>query len=531
MNQINTLPRQWDLEVDVVCVGTSSGGLVGAMVAHDQNLKTAILEKAEGFGGGTAYSAGAVWIPNNDQMKELGLDDSREESLNFLRRISQGRHDEAMAATYVDKGPEVIRYLHEHTPLRFEVDHFPGYYGDLPHGKPDGRRLSPVQHDTISYLLEAEQKHPLLEKIRHDPVPFLMGRRHPWAEGRGLIGMLLSACLDRGIEVQHSRPARQLLMHDGRVVGLRAERDGRDYFVHARKAVLLATGGFEWNEEMCRRYLNSPAMHGCTAPSNEGDGHIMGMEIGAATALMDNSIFQHTIRIPGEQADGKDYYRLISYGYPGNILVNGSGERCCNESMYPALGWTMMEHDRATASAPNLPLWWICDQWFREQFGVGTLSRKQDSAEWLYKADTLEELAAMIEVPVERFMATVVRFNEYAREGRDPDFQRGERTLDRFWGEAGCPDYKPNPAIGPVEKGPFYAVQLHQGTMGNLGGLVTNPDAQVINVRGDAIPGLYATSNTAALLSHGFGYESGSAHGRSMIFGYQAARHAAQGKS
>ena len=528
MQQNNARPESWDLDVDVVCLGSSSGGLVGAIVAHDQGLKTLVLEKADCFGGATAFSGGAVWIPNNDQMKQQGLEDSREESLNFLRRIGQGRHDEAMAATYVDKGPEVIRYIHEHTALRFEVDHFPGYYGDLPYGKADGRRLSPIQQDTIAYLVEAEKQYPRLEQIRHDPVPYLMGRRHRWAEGRGLIGMLLSACLERGIELHNGTPGRQLLVQDGRVIGLRAEREGRDYFVRARKGVLLATGGFEWNEEMCKRYLNSPAMHGCTAPSNEGDGHIMGMEIGAATALMDNSIFQHTIRIPGEEADGKPFYRLISYGYPGNILVNSKGVRCCNESMYPALGWVMMEHDRATASAPNLPLWWICDQWFRDRFGIGTLSRKQDSADWLFKADTLEDLAAKIEVPVGNFMATVTRFNEHAREGRDPDFQRGERTLDRFWGAAGCPDYQPNPAIGPVEQGPFYAVQLHQGTMGNLGGLVTNPDAQVIDVRGQAIPGLYATSNTAALLSHGFGYESGSAHGRSMIFGYQAALHAAR---
>ncbi|MBW2274102.1 MAG: FAD-binding protein [Deltaproteobacteria bacterium] len=521
-------PERWDLEVDWVCAGSSSGGLLAAIVARDLGLSAAVLEKAKGFGGGTAYSAGAIWIPNNELMKELGLADSKEEALTFLRRISQGRHDEAMANAYIDRGPEMVRYLHDHTPLRMVVDHFPGYYGDLPGGKPDGRRLSPDAEPMMAFLQEAQERHPLLEKVRHDPVPYYLGRRDPWAEGRGLIGMLLACCLDRGVEVFESAPAQQLVVEDGRVTGLRAQRDGRDFFVRGRRGVLLATGGFEWNAEMNKRYINSPDMHGCTAPSNEGDGHVMGMEIGAATALMDHSIFQSTIRVTGEECDGQPFYRLISFGYPGNILVNGRGERCCDESVYPALGWASMAHDRTDASAPNLPLWWICDQGFRERFGVGALSHKQESADWLFRADRLDELAEMIGIPPDRFVANVDRFNANAREGRDPDFQRGERLLGRYWAEAECPDHEPNPALGPVEKPPFYAVQLHQGTMGNLGGLVTNPDAQVIDVRGEVIPGLYATSNAAALLSHGFGYESGTAVGRSMIFGYQAARHAAR---
>lgn len=520
-------PENWDLEVDLICAGSSSGGLLAAIVGHDHGLTTAVVEKAETFGGGTAYSAGAIWIPNNDQMRELGLADSKEEALTFLRRISQGRHDEAMASAYVENGPEMVRFLHDKTPIRMAVDHFPGYYGDLPGGKPDGRRLSPDADTMISFLEEAQQRHPLLEQVREDPVPYYLGKRDPWAEGRGLIGMLVACCLDRGVDVFASTPVKQLIVEDGRVIGIRAEREGRDFFIRGRRGVLVATGGFEWNDEMNKRYLNSPEMHGCTAPSNEGDGQIMGMEIGAATALMDHSIFQSAIRVTGDECDGKPFYRLISFGYPGNILVNGQGKRCCDESHYPALGWTSMAHDRTDAMAPNLPLWWICDQGFRERWGVGSLSPKAETADWLFRADSLDELAEMIQIPADAFVETVTRFNENARNGVDPDFRRGERLLDQYWANLECPEHEPNPALGPVEQPPFYAVQLHQGTMGNLGGLVTNPDAQVIDVRGGVIDGLYATSNAAALLSHGFGYESGSAIGRSMIFGYQAALHAA----
>ena len=83
--------------------------------------------------------------------------------------------------------------------------------------------------------------------------------------------------------------------------------------------------------------------------------------------------------------------------------------------------------------------------------------------------------------------------------------------------------------LGPVETPPFYGVELELGSVGTLGGLVTNTNAQVMNSQGEAIPGLYATSNTSALLTHGFMYTSGACQAKSLIFGYIAARHMAGG--
>ena len=117
------------------------------------------------------------------------------------------------------------------------------------------------------------------------------------------------------------------------------------------------------------------------------------------------------------------------------------------------------------------------------------------------------------------------RFNKYAREGRDPDFHRGESGYDKRWGF--WPHRKPNPVLSPLEKPPFYGMPLYVGTVGNLGGLVTNTNAQVIDVDGNPIPGLYATSNTAAPLATGLAYTSGMTGGKAMIFGWLAAQHAA----
>jgi len=150
--------------------------------------------------------------------------------------------------------------------------------------------------------------------------------------------------------------------------------------------------------------------------------------------------------------------------------------------------------------------------------------------DWIKKGDTLPALAETLGMPGNNLAETVERFNRFAREGRDPDFHRGESTYDRQWGEMVFPGRKPSPVLGPLEKPPFYGVKLGLTTAGNLGGLVTNTNAQVIDVRGEVIPGLYCTSNTQAMLPLGHHYDSGAAQGKSMVFGYIAARHMVRGR-
>ncbi|MCX5998667.1 MAG: FAD-binding protein, partial [Chloroflexi bacterium] len=98
----DTIVDKWDLEVDLVAVGSSSGGLVAAMVAHDLGMSAVVLEKSDSLGGGTALSGGAIWIPFNKHMMRLGISDSRDETLEYVRRVSMGHHDEALLAAYLD---------------------------------------------------------------------------------------------------------------------------------------------------------------------------------------------------------------------------------------------------------------------------------------------------------------------------------------------------------------------------------------------------------------------------------------------
>jgi len=530
MVQQTKLPEGWDMEVDLVSVGSSSGGLAAVILGHDLGLSTILLEKSEALGGGTALSGGVLWIPYNHHMLDEGLTDSREEALTYIRGVSMGRHDEEQLATYLDTGPEVIRYMEEHTPLKLTIEASPDYYADLPGGKKHGRQLYADPEVMLPLLTEAEKTHPILAKVRRDPVPFFIGMRELWAEGRGLIGPLSMACADRGINVLTGTRARQLIVQDGRVIGLRAERDGKDFFLRGKKGLLLATGGFEWNNQMNKRFMNAPALSPFTPPSNEGDGHIMGMEIGAAVALMDHSIYQPTIYVEGEENEGKPLYRGISYGYPGNIIVNRHGKRCCNESFYPDIGRALVAYDKVTSELANVPMFWVADQEHTDRSGIGILATITKNPDWLIRADTLPELAEKLGIPGDSLVETVDRFNTFAQEGRDPDFHRGESTYQLYWGNREWADHKPNPTVGPLEKPPFYGAKLRVGSVGNLGGLVVNRNAEVINTQGEIIPGLYGTSNTTALLSHGFTYTSGSCQGKSMIFGYIAARHMAKGR-
>jgi succinate dehydrogenase/fumarate reductase flavoprotein subunit len=518
------MPEKWDMEVDLVSVGGSTGGLAAALVGHDLGLKTVLLEKAEFIGGGTALSGGILWVPCNAHMVAEGLGDSREEALDHIRRVGMGRHDEEQAAAYVDMGPEVVRYIEEHTPLKLVIDATPDYYSDLPGGKKRGRELSPDPATMPTFLKEAEDTHPILAKVRPDPVPFFLGMRDPWSEGRALIGAMAMACTDRGIEILTEVRARQLLVQEGRVIGLRAERDGKDFFVRANKGVLLATGGFEWNAEMNRRFLNTPEVYALTPNSNEGDGHIMGMEVGAAVALMDHSIFQPIYKVEGEIVQGKPFNRPISYGYPASIMVNQEGRRCCNESFYPDIGRAFGTYDKVKSQMPNNPLFWLSDQDNVDRTYINILSSVTPNADWLHKADTLEELAQQLGIPADNLVETVEGFNRSSREGRDPDFHRGESTYEGFWGNKFYPGLEPNPTLGPMEKAPFYGVKLLPGSVGNLGGLVVNKLAQVMNTQGEVIPGLYGTSNTTALLSFGASYTSGACQAKSLIFGYIAAQ-------
>jgi 3-oxosteroid 1-dehydrogenase len=141
------------------------------------------------------------------------------------------------------------------------------------------------------------------------------------------------------------------------------------------------------------------------------------------------------------------------------------------------------------------------------------------------RADTVEALAEQCGIDAAQLAATVTRFNEFARRGDDPDFNRGTSAYDRLW--LGDPDVKPNGTLGALERPPFYAVQVFPGDVGTCGGIVTDEFSRVLREDGSAIPGLYAAGNvTASVLGRAYP-GAGASIAAGMVFGYIAARHIA----
>ena len=520
----------WDSEVDLIAVGSSTGGLTAAIVGHDLGMRTILMEASAELGGGTAYSGGIVWIPNNRHLFEAELSDSREEALEYLQRISMGRGSKECMTAFVENGAAAIDYLEKNTPLKMVgMRRMPDYRSALPGGKTDGRILLPDPLGMPPVLAKGEKRFPLLSKVRVCPdIAEYFALRGlpdvPWNQGRTLIGPLVLACLERGIDILVNTRARDLVVEDGRVLGLRAEKEGREIFVRANRGVLLATGGFEWNEEMVKRHMHIPTIYPATPPSNRGDGHVMAMEIGAATALMDQGLWAPAIRINDETHDKRPLYRLIPAAttYAHSIIVNRSGRRFMNESFWPDLSRACVSYNAHSMELTNVPMYYICSQDCRDKHPLGNLPAGTEIADWIHRSNTLRTLAEDLGIDAEGLEQTVHRFNDYAHEGKDPDFGRGSIFIDQCFGDR---DIEPNRALGSLDRAPFYGFEILPGVGGHQGGLVTNGYGQVIDVRGAVIPGLYACGNTAAHLAFGAGYNSGGAHAMSLVFGYASARH------
>jgi 3-oxosteroid 1-dehydrogenase len=126
-------------------------------------------------------------------------------------------------------------------------------------------------------------------------------------------------------------------------------------------------------------------------------------------------------------------------------------------------------------------------------------------------------------VPAAALEATVRRYNDAARTGRDTDHGRGESAYDNYYGDPTLPQ----PTLDVLDRAPFYALRIRIGDLGTKGGLVYNENAQVLRADGAVIPGLYATGNTSAAVMGTDYAGAGATIGPAMVFGYIAARHAA----
>ncbi|MFB3813521.1 MAG: FAD-binding protein [Terriglobales bacterium] len=540
--------RKWDLEADVVVVGSGGAALIAAIAAHEHGAKPVVLERTDKVGGTTAISGGALWIPMNSHMKELGIQDTREEALSYCKKLTDGRADDVLVERFIDVGPELIQFIESKTPVAFSPMTMPDYHPEEKGAKRGGRSIEPkvfnlnelgewkdkVRAHALPFMgvvtsEELWNTYKVLLNARNLPIDLMMERMDKglYVHGKALIGGLLKTCLDRKIPVILETRGRELVRENRRVIGVRAEKDGKDFFVKAIGGVVLACGGFEWSEELKKKFLQGVITHPNTPPFNEGDGIIMAAELGADLANMHEAWWMPSTAIPGDQYEGRPYSNLCigERTAPHSILVNRQGRRFVNEAAtYNEVVKPFFNVNENGAGYRNLPCWAIMDAQYREKYHVLTALPEDPDPEWLVKDDTLEGLAAKIGVDSHGLVETVSRFNGFVRQGKDLDFGRGDSAYDRFVGDKTTP----HPVLGTLEKPPFYAVPIYPGSLGTKGGPRTNKDAQVLDVRGNAIPGLYAAGNVMAAVSGPSYYGGGGTLGVGMTFGYLAGIHAAK---
>ena len=507
----------WDRDVDVVLVGSGAGSLAAAGLLVRHGLTPLIVEKSCRIGGATAYSGGIVWAPNNHRMRGKGLADSRQEALAYLEAVSCGRGDRQVWEAYVDAVPRIVADLQCSTRMRWVTyPDLPDYYAELPGGKMSGRFLLPHPALVADALDAAGRQWPEMSLVR--PSVHRGEQRNEWAWGRALIGCLWARALEDGAPYLLDHRAVALVRHGERVVGVTLSGPRQLLNVRARRGVLLNTGGFEWNDALNRQFVPGPRLHPQTPPTNEGDGYAMAARIGAGLALMDQTIGMPSVCVAGETNAGVQLYRILfqELALPHSLVVNASGRRFANETYFVdvARAWAVRDAECRWA---NLPCFLIFDETYRRKYGYPAGLSPPVS---VCRRGSLEELAAAIRVDPVGLCSEVGAFNSMIQtEGRDR-LGRGGTPYQRAFGDKNATG---NPTLGVVDEPPFHAVEIHPATSGHRGGVVIDGDAQVLDVQGKVIPGLFACGTCAAGTLTGGNYFTGAAVGHSIVFGTLAA--------
>lgn len=539
--------------VDLIVVGGGGGGLSAALAAASAGLKTLVIEKESVVGGSTAVSGGALWIPANPLMQRDGIADSRNDALAYLQAVvgdvGPASSSERRAA-FLDAAPDYVRFL-EGEGFTF-VRHAgrADYYDDRAGGHQDGRSIEVALFDVntlgadLKLLRLGSRRLPVSGAVaRHLFLAgrTLKGRFHAAVMGArmlaqrvtggmrigvggALAGRLLLACRARGVAIWTDSPVTDLIRDGNRIAGVIVQRGDTSIEVRARYGVVLASSGFGRNAEL--RGTHQPqlrAVHTHASPGETGEVLEAAIRAGAATDMLD-----HAIWIPCALPPGAPPLPLVQeLAKPFCFVVDQSGVRFFNEAgSHVESAMHMIERTR---QSPDARSWFIMDSRHRRYYPWGMTLPGFTPAAWVEsgyfkKADTPEDLARQCGIDPDTLRDTIDSFNAQARLGKDPQFGRGARAYDRYFGD---PKVGPNPCLGPVSNAPFYAVAIYPGDLGTSGGLLTDATARVLDREAKPIPGLYAAGNITASI-FGRAYPgAGASIAAACVFGFLAARAAA----
>ncbi|MEU1956036.1 FAD-dependent oxidoreductase [Nocardia rhamnosiphila] len=537
---------------DVVVIGSGAAGLVAALVAARGGCSVAVVERAPLVGGTTAFSGGMCWVPGHPKPPIVGDPDDVAAAASYVRGLTRGRQrDDSLIDVYLETLPRAVELIESDTPLRLAASEvFTDYFCDRPGARRGGRSIEPLPFEAKALLGEWFSR---LRMSPHFPIPLtaderarasgvdprdidgrsltgdsiaeLVSRRLAdgiVANGVALAGGLLAGALAHGVRVVTGVRARRLTGPDV-VTGVEAEAtDGRTLRFGARRGVVLACGGFEWNAELTHTFLGLAEVRPASPPGNVGDGLLMGLARGASLVNMTAGWNYPVTQDPTVRFEGEPFASIASVRMDGGVIaLNKRGRRFVNEACsYNDMAKAFRHYDEVTQDWPNAMAWLIFDQQVRDRASVNTMQPGLPQPDWVFSGATLSDLAGRIGLDPATVVAEVDAWNEGVSKGRDEAFGRGT-----VWFE-GMTTGGPSPErLQRIEKGPFHAMAIYPGLIGTAGGLRTDDWGRVLGVSGTPIGGLYACGNTAASAFEHLYPAGGTTLGMAIAFGYRAGTH------
>jgi succinate dehydrogenase/fumarate reductase flavoprotein subunit len=551
---------RWDHEADVIIVGGGAAGLAAAAAALAAGASVAVLDAAE-LGGTTRRSGGAFWIPNNSFLRRAGVDDPRDAALALMARLAYpslyvpdrerfgltaGAFD--LLAAYYDHGAEVIDALIAAGALDPVI---------LPQlGASPGRLSDPDYH---AELLENRAPYGRVLTAQTPPGALV------WP-GVPLTDGLIAHARAAGATLLPHHRVTDVIVHQhgehhsdrqGEVIGVEARHGGRGLALRARRGVVFASGGFSHDRRKVLSFLRGPIFGTAAVPDGDGAFLEIATRLGAQLGnLAGGFYFQIAVEAAVETGGAvarPDAFVFLPYG-DSTILTNLRGRRIVNEkAMYHERAQSHFVHEGG--AYPNLVQLMIWDEAVAREPTFwpwrGALPLPGADSPFVIHGDTLPALAAAIDARLESLRgraglsaaigpdvrlapdfaatlaATLARFADFARTGKDLDFHRGETPIELAW--QGPSRGGPNRTMHALsETGPYHAMLLGAGLLDTCGGPVIDACGHVVRPDGSPIPGLYAAGNAAAAPSAAGYWGAGGTIGPALVFGYLAGQHAAR---
>ncbi len=443
---------------DIVIIGSGGAGVSAALSAREHtDGRIVILEKMHFTGGSTRFSCGYFNAADPERQRAQGIDDSIEKHVEHTILSGRGKGDPKLIRELCSRALDTLHWVES-----FGVQYEPGctqIYGGL----------FPRSH---------------LPKLP--------------AHLDSYIDILLDACRTRRIEIRTGSCMQSLIMKGGEAAGvLYSDENGQQRSIGARRAVVLASGGFSANAALCS--LHDPRLADLDTTNAAGStGEVM-LAAQHAGAYLTGCDYIECIPL-------HVHYARFAIQVEHCIFVDHLGHRFIREDdtrdtlrdkilqIPHRHGYVIVDHRGFLSCPPS----------FQRQLQEG-LKRQE-----VFSAASLRELGQLLRLPVDNFVHTVERYNGFVRQGRDPDFDRSAESM-RY----------------TLESAPFWACKASMSRHHTMGGVMIDPHARVIDWQGEPIGRLYAAGEVTGGI-HGASRLGGNAICDIHVFGRIAGEGAAK---